>query len=40
MFIHFDTVDDAGHAFGWGSEAYYNATIDVDGYIGEIIQTL
>ena len=26
MFIHFDTIDDAGHKYGWGSKEYYDAT--------------
>ena len=25
MFIHFDSIDDAGHAHQWGSKEYYNA---------------
>ena len=25
MFIHFDSIDDAGHAHQWGSQEYYNA---------------
>ncbi len=24
MFIHFDSIDDAGHSHGWGSPEYYN----------------
>ena len=25
MFIHFDSIDMAGHAFSWGSPEYYDA---------------
>ncbi len=25
MFIHFDSIDDAGHGHGWGSPDYYDA---------------
>ena len=25
MFIHFDSIDDAGHSYSWGSPEYYNA---------------
>jgi len=25
MFIHFDSIDDAGHTYQWGSKEYYNA---------------
>ncbi len=25
MFIHFDSIDDAGHAYQWGTPKYYDA---------------
>ena len=25
MFIHFDTIDEAGHKYSWGSPGYYAA---------------
>ena len=25
MFIHFDSIDDAGHSYSWGSPEYYDA---------------
>ncbi len=25
MFIHFDSIDDAGHGSFWGSQKYYDA---------------
>ena len=25
MFIHFDSIDDAGHAHQWGTQEYYDA---------------
>ena len=25
MFIHFDSIDEAGHAYSWGSPQYYDA---------------
>lgn len=38
MFIHFLSIDEAGHAHSWGSPEYYKAVKNVDGYIGEIMQ--
>jgi hypothetical protein len=35
-FIHFDDVDEAGHASGAASQAYLDAIHEVDGYIGRI----
>ena len=40
MFVHFDDVDHAGHAFGWGSEEYKSALLEVDQCIGTIWDTL
>jgi len=40
MFIHFDAVDDAGHATYWGSPQYYHAALMADIYIGRIINSL
>ena len=25
MFIHFDSIDEAGHTYTWGSSKYYDA---------------
>lgn len=25
MFIHFDSIDDAGHTYQWGTKEYYDA---------------
>ena len=36
VLVHFTDGDTAGHASGWGSIAYNNALIAVDGYIGLI----
>jgi hypothetical protein len=35
-FIHFDDVDEAGHASGAASQAYLDAIHEVDGYIGQV----
>ena len=40
IFVHFDQVDGAGHATGWGSVDYYAAINRVDGLIGEIMTAL
>jgi len=39
-FIHYDSVDEAGHAEGWDTLPYYEALGRVDGYIGEVTKTL
>jgi predicted AlkP superfamily pyrophosphatase or phosphodiesterase len=39
-FIHYDSVDEAGHAEGWDTLPYYEALGKVDGYIGEVTKTL
>lgn len=36
-FIHFDSPDTAGHAYGWGSAQYTNAVVLVDGLIGQML---
>lgn len=35
-FLHFTDGDTAGHNSGWGSDAYNNAIMAVDGYLGSI----
>eukprot|EP00929_Paragymnodinium_shiwhaense_P123732 TRINITY_DN9796_c0_g1_i1.p1 TRINITY_DN9796_c0_g1~~TRINITY_DN9796_c0_g1_i1.p1 ORF type:complete len:580 (+),score=51.15 TRINITY_DN9796_c0_g1_i1:94-1740(+) len=40
MFIHLDDVDHAGHAHGWGSEAYYKAMRTADEQIGALLDSL
>lgn len=35
-FVHFDDVDEAGHASGAASQAYLDAIHEIDGYIGQI----
>ncbi|CAI8041633.1 Arylsulfatase K [Geodia barretti] len=37
MFIHLESIDQAGHTHSWGSQQYYDAVKIVDGYIGEIM---
>ena len=39
-FIHFDTVDGAGHQSGWLSEAYLAQVTRVDAALGRVIDTL
>ncbi len=36
LFIQFDSVDHAGHAYGYGKDGYLKALEKVDGYVGEI----
>lgn len=36
-FVHFGDPDGAGHTHGWGSDAYNNVVISIDGYIGQIL---
>ena len=36
LFIQFDSVDDAGHTYGWKSSEYYATMRTVDGYIGDV----
>lgn len=40
IFLHFDEVDAAGHAYSWGSPQYYAAIETVDGLVGEIMAAL
>lgn len=40
MFIHFPSVDNAGHAAGWGTDAQLAAVSTVDDCIGKIVSTL
>lgn len=38
LFVHFDHVDHAGHAYGHGSPLYYDAVAQADALIGRIRQ--
>jgi predicted AlkP superfamily pyrophosphatase or phosphodiesterase len=40
MFVHFDGVDHAGHAFGWGSGQYFKAVELADSLIGGVVEAL
>jgi hypothetical protein len=40
VFLHFDQVDAAGHAYQWGSNQYYSAIHIVDSLIGDIMAAL
>ncbi|MCA9233937.1 MAG: alkaline phosphatase family protein [Planctomycetales bacterium] len=40
IFLHFDQVDGAGHASGWGSLPYRQALQNVDGLIGDVVAAL
>ncbi len=35
-FIHYADTDDVGHSSGWGSAAWNNALITIDGYLGQL----
>ena len=39
-FIHLDHVDHAGHEFGHGSKAYYDAATKADQFIGKVVAAL
>ncbi len=39
-FVHFDTVDGAGHRSGWLSEGYLNQVTRVDAALGRVIAAL
>ncbi|MGH7442584.1 MAG: alkaline phosphatase, partial [bacterium] len=40
IFVHYDSVEEAGHAYGWDTPQYYAAVSRVDGHIGEILAAL
>ncbi|MBN9688741.1 MAG: alkaline phosphatase [Verrucomicrobia bacterium] len=40
LFIHFDGVDHAGHAFGWKSPTYFKSVELVDSLIGDVVQAI
>ena len=40
MYVHFDSCDAAGHGNGYGSETHLEQITTVDGYIGEVYDTL
>ncbi len=40
IFLHFDQVDAAGHASGWGSSPYNAAIQTVDGHVGAIMAAI
>ncbi len=37
VFVHLDSVDAAGHGFGWGSPQYQEAIVSADGMIGDVL---
>lgn len=39
-FIHFDNVDQVGHSYGHGSQAYYKEVEKIDALVGKLTQTL
>lgn len=36
LFVHFESVDAAGHEYGYGGDEFYDALRTVDGYLGQI----
>ncbi len=40
LFVHLDHVDHAGHEFGHGTDEYFAAIEEADGYIGEIVKAI
>lgn len=40
LFIHLNDIDEAGHHYGWGSKEYYQQTEIVDGFIGDMLDSL
>lgn len=39
-FIHYDSVDHAGHTYGWGTTEYYEAVAQVDQLIGKVTEAI
>jgi hypothetical protein len=39
-FLHYADTDDAGHGTGWGTTAWNNALITIDGYLGQLFNLL
>ena len=39
-FVHYDSVDEAGHHYGWDTPQYYAAVGQVDTYLGDILKAL
>ena len=39
-FVHYADTDDAGHGSGWGSTAWNNALITIDGYLGQLFNLI
>lgn len=39
-FVHFGETDSAGHAIGWGSDAYNTALVMIDGCLGRIMDLM
>ena len=39
-FVHFGDTDGAGHSQGWGSAAYNAALVQVDGYLGRMLELI
>jgi len=40
LFVQFDSVDGAGHKYGYGTKNHLSAITTIDGYIGQIYQKL
>ncbi|MCR5263182.1 MAG: alkaline phosphatase family protein [Clostridiales bacterium] len=40
MFVQYDSVDGAGHHFGYGNKQYYNSISQIDAHLGIIWNTL
>ena len=36
LFVQFDSIDDAGHTYGYGTERYLEELTKADGYVGSI----
>jgi hypothetical protein len=40
VFVHYSNPDDVGHASGWGSAAWRNAVLAVDGYVAALLAAI
>ncbi len=40
MFVQYDSVDGAGHHYGYGTQRYYNSISQIDAHIGVVWNTL
>lgn len=40
FFVHLEGVDQAGHQYGWGSKEYETACLEMDEFVGEVLNLI